>query len=83
MNNTKGEKSPESKRQESLRSRRKAAGLVRLDEWVTPELKKKIKEMIKQVDTNKRCVELGLNPDNNITSYNDMMKFIENSQVVE
>ena len=45
-------KRKESKRQESLRSRRKAAGLVRLDEWVTPELKKKIKEMIKQVDTN-------------------------------
>lgn len=24
-----------------------------------------------------RCLELGLNPDDNITSYNDMMNFID------
>ena len=46
MLNKKGEKSPESKRQESLRARRKAAGLVRLDEWVTPEQKIKIMQML-------------------------------------
>ena len=46
MLNKKGEKSPESKRQETLRARRKAAGLVRLDEWVTPEQKIKIMQML-------------------------------------
>jgi hypothetical protein len=48
MLNTNGEKSPESKRQKTLRSRRKAAGLVRFDKWVTPEQAKEFNKILKQ-----------------------------------
>ena len=32
----------------ALRARRKKQGLVRLDEWVTPELRLEIKQLIKR-----------------------------------
>lgn len=45
--NNKGEKSPESKRQEAFRARKKAAGFVRVEEWVTPAQKQAIMKIIR------------------------------------
>lgn len=52
MSSEKGAKAPKSntKRQSELKNRRRSAGLVRLERWVTPENKLKIIEYAEMLE---------------------------------